>query len=790
MGLPEQFWKIAEHFMEVIWSETGFPVLIYDETGHIARAIDQSRVGDLHAGARKIMLGEVDEYAVTPEEAEENPLMKEGYSCPIIIEGQRVSGIGITGRLDLSKPVAKIAVRMIHSWIEVANQKERIEYSERKFRNIYENSIQGIYQSTLDGYFTMVNRALSVMCGYESPEQMVSEVTDLAHQLYAVPGERELFMQQLSKHGVLREAETRFRRRDGSLFDVCINAHFARNPQTNGRYIEGFIEDITDKKRSAALRIEKETAEAANQAKSEFLANMSHEIRTPMNGVMGMISLLLGTELTAEQREYADTVRISADSLLSIINDILDYSKIEADKLDLELINFDLRIALEEVNDLLALKAHKQGLEYLCSIESQVPSEIIGDPGRVRQILVNLVGNAVKFTDEGEIVIRVSVEAETDSEVTLRFSVGDTGIGITPDQLQRLFRSFSQADTSTTRKYGGTGLGLTISKKLTEMMGGTIHVESIPGKGSEFWFTAVFGKQPEGNPKPVIVPEDIRGKYVLIVDDNATNRHILRDLLKSWGCSHSEVSGGEDALEALEAAVESETPFDIAIVDMQMPHMDGAMLGQRIKATPAIADTILVMMTSMGDRGDAKRFTDIGFAAYLTKPVKPTQLFDCLCTIVGNQNKREMVGPEPIVTRHSLAEDKKRLFKILLAEDNVVNQKVANILMQKLGYQADIVGNGKEAVDALEKKDYHLVLMDCQMPELDGYGAATEIRKASSKVIDHQVPIVALTANAMKGDREKCIAAGMNDYLTKPINPQALADILDKYMAACNNLSR
>jgi signal transduction histidine kinase/DNA-binding response OmpR family regulator len=590
------------------------------------------------------------------------------------------------------------------------------------------------------------------------------------------------FKRQLLDHGELREAETRFQSRDGSLIDVCINANLTRDPLAEEPYIEGIIEDITDKKRSVALRLAKEAAEASNQAKSEFLANMSHEIRTPMNGVIGMTNLLLGTNLSAEQYEYADTVRNSADSLLAIINDVLDYSKIEAGKLDLELIDFDLQVALEEVNDLLALKAHEKGLEYLSSIDSQVPTQIIGDPGRVRQILVNLVGNAIKFTDEGEIVIRVSVEAETDSDVALRFGVRDTGIGITPEQSTRLFESFSQADTSTTRKYGGTGLGLTISKRLTAMMGGRIHVDGTPGLGSEFWFTAVFEKQPQGRAKSITLPEDIRGKYILIVDDNATNRHILRDLLTTWGCRHREVSGGQEALEVLSAAVKKDTAFDIAILDMQMPVMDGAMLGRRIKETPAIADTIMVMMTSMGDRGDAKRFAKIGFSAYLTKPVKPSQLFDCLSTVAGIPKKQSARRQVPIVTRHSLAEDKKRLFKILLAEDNVVNQKVAAILLKKHGYQADIVGNGKEAVEAMQKVNYHLVLMDCQMPELDGYGATAEIRSVASNGINHRVPIIALTAHAKKGDRDKCIAAGMDDYLTKPIDPQALADMLEKYL--------
>jgi PAS domain S-box-containing protein len=783
MKLLEKFWNIAEYFMELIWSETGFPVLVYDEQGYIRRATDRSRIGDQHAGARKVMLEGLDEYAVTPEEAAQDPLIEEGYSCPIVAGGLRIAGIGITGRLELAKPVAKIAVRMIDSWVELTQQKKRLERSERKFRTIFENSIQGIYQSTPDGNFITVNNALAAMCGYDSPDQMVSSITNLATQLYAVPEDRERFQQQLLQHGMLQEGQTQFKRRDGSLIDVRINAHKLNDPVTDEPYFEGIIEDITHKKQAERLRVAKEAAESANQTKSEFLANMSHEIRTPMNGVIGMTSLLLDTEMTAEQREYAETVRSSADNLLTILNDILDYSKIEAGKLDLELIDFDLRVALEEINDLLALKAQEKGLEYLYMIDKQVPSYIIGDPGRVRQILINLVGNAVKFTDSGEIAIRVTLESETDSHVTLRFGVRDTGIGISTEQMDRLFKSFSQADGSTTRKYGGTGLGLTISKKLTAMMGGSIHVDSTPGEGSEFWFTAVFERQPEGKEQPIGIPEDIRGKHVLIVDDNATNRHILRDLLKRWGCRCDEVPGGREALESLTAAVERNTPFDMALVDMQMPHMDGAMLGHRIKKTPAIAETVLIMMTSMGDRGDAKLFSEIGFAAYLTKPVKHTQLFECLTTVMGISKQSDRGASKPIVTRHSLAEGKKQMFKILLAEDNLVNQKVASILLKRLGYQADIVNNGKEAIAALEKTFYHIVLMDCQMPELDGYGATAEIRSPDSKVIDPRVPIIALTANAMKGDRDKCIAAGMDDYLSKPVNSSELADMLDRYLS-------
>ena len=577
------------------------------------------------------------------------------------------------------------------------------------------------------------------------------------------------------------------RRKDGSLFWEAASISPVTDPNGRTTHFVAVKEDITSLKRaSEELRQAKEAAEAASRAKSEFLANMSHEIRTPMNGVIGMTGLLLDTDLTSEQHEYAETIRTSGETLLTLINDVLDFSKIEAGHLELEMLDFDLREVVEDTAEILALRAQQKRLEFVCMIEPHVPALLQGDPGRLRQILINLAGNAIKFTAQGEVAIHVSLESQSDSQAMLYFEIVDTGIGIPADKLDRLFSVFTQVDASTTRKFGGTGLGLSISKRLVEIMGGCIGVESQEGLGSKFWFKIVLGK-PSAEARLGWKPAgDLAGKRVLVVDDNATNRRLVTVLLRSWGCEFEEAADGQAALERLQASVAAAQPFDMALLDMHMPGMDGEELGRRIKADPALAPVPLVMLTSLCERGEAARLKEIGFASYLTKPLRQTQLYQCLCAVAGRSGPgMELALPAPAPARN-ISDARKRKFRILLAEDNITNQRLALAMLEKLGYRADAVANGREAIHSLCHIPYDLVLMDCQMPDMDGYEAATLIRDPESRVLSHTLPVIALTACAMQGDRERCLQAGMSDYISKPMRPRELAEALERWLTLEN----
>jgi CheY-like chemotaxis protein/HPt (histidine-containing phosphotransfer) domain-containing protein len=489
----------------------------------------------------------------------------------------------------------------------------------------------------------------------------------------------------------------------------------------------------------------------------------------------------LDTELSEEQRRYAEIVRRSGENLLDIINDILDFSKIEASRLELEEMPFDLRMTLEDTVELLAPRIFDKRVELICLVDPDIPWELVGDPGRLRQIILNLAGNAIKFTEQGEVTIRADLESIAAEQVTIRFSVQDTGIGIPENRLEAVFAPFTQVDGSTTRKFGGTGLGLAISKQLVELMGGEIGVTSQEGRGSCFWFTAGFSPvsgQPEVEPRFAA----IEGLHVLVVDDNDTNRQLLITLLSGWGCRYDTAGNGSTALGLLQEYHAAEDPFQVVLIDSIMPEMDGMALAQMIRQNPAFAEIKLVLLSGLGVRGEAAELHQAGFAAWLTKPIRQQQLHDCLSLLAGRTSAFKP-QEEELVTRHTAREAQRHSVRILLAEDNPVNQAVALAMLQKLGYHADVVANGQEAIEALSRINYDLVLMDCQMPELDGFEATALIRSEASAVLNHDVPVIAMTANALAGDRERCIKAGMNEYLSKPVKQKELEQALDRWLA-------
>ena len=703
---------------------------------------------------------------------------------------------------DLLRTLGIIASQ-IGLFIERAEVEAALRENESRIRLIIDTALDAVITTDSDGTIMEWNAQAEHMFGWSQHEAIGKNLGETIIPSVHRNAHREGLAQYCAtgKAAVLNTLiEITALRRDGREFPV----EFAIAPlRVEGAVIfSAFIRDITTRKEAEraltdyAQQLERinhqldaalTEAKAATEAKSSFLATMSHEIRTPMNGVIGMTGLLLDTTLTSEQREYAETVRNCGDHLLTVINDILDFSKIEAGKLTLEVIEFDLRIAIEESLELLAERASSKGLNLACLFNADVPRGLLGDPGRLRQIVMNLAGNAIKFTERGEVAIQVTVDAQSEQEATIRIAVTDTGIGISEDAQQRLFQSFSQADGSMTRKYGGTGLGLAICKRLVEIMGGTIGVTSQPGQGSCFWFTVRLGTHTSSLSSPEPLPGGLIGLRVLIVDDKTINRRILEQLTKKWGMAPTLLDGGAAVVALLEHH-QGPPPFDVALLDLDIGAMDGLELARTLKGRAGWAGLPLVLLTSHGRRGDAKVAREAGLAAYLTKPIRESQLHDGLVAVmerpavVDRPASSESV-PVPLITRYSVAEAKaKAALRILLAEDNIINQKVAVRLIERMGYRVDVVANGLEAVEALSRIPYGLVFMDCQMPEMDGFEATVEIRKREVGV-RHTV-IVAMTANAMQGDRERCLAAGMDDYVSKPVTTKALAGVFERRATA------
>ena len=683
---------------------------------------------------------------------------------------------------------------------------EALRASENRLRLIIEIASDGLWDWDLVTGQAYYSPSWIRLLGFEQEECVLNNISDWKTRVH--PDDRPWVEEALNDHLEARMAafviEHRVRHRSGEWQWFAMRGKVTRWTEA-GRpaCMMGVMTDITERRRSdaalaqAAQELEKKNHELeeardkaldAAKSKSEFLATMSHEIRTPMNGIIGMTGLLLDTALSDEQKEYADMVRRSGEHLLDVINDILDFSKIEAGKLNLERLEFDVRTTIEDTLALVAERAYAKGLELAGLVQSDVPTGLRGDPGRLRQVLVNLLGNAIKFTERGDVVLAVSLSADAESRTSkgllVKFEVTDSGIGLTLEQQAKLFQPFTQADGSTTRKFGGTGLGLAICRKLVELMGGQIGVTSGAGAGSTFWFTIRCEAQLEDVRHASPIPVSLSGCRTLIVDDHTMSRKTLEYQLRAKGLAYDSAEGGAHALDLLRSAAERGEPFDLAILDLQMPSMDGLELARRIKTESPISSTRLILLTSLGRRGDAKAAQDAGIAAYLTKPIRQSQLYSCLSLVLANSSSAvsgTAQPPAPLITRHSLSEAQAQSRgRILVAEDNPINQKVAVKMIEKLGYRVDIAGNGHEACEALERIAYAMVLMDCQMPVMDGFQATTVIRRREGS--GRRTPIIAMTANAMQEDRQRCLEAGMDDFISKPVASKALAETLSRWM--------
>jgi two-component system sensor histidine kinase/response regulator len=676
------------------------------------------------------------------------------------------------------------SVRDIH-------QQRITEFSLKETQQRFDRAING----TQDGLWEIDLRTgqlwlaprFAMVLGYEPEEIAHWTGLDIDNAIHAddLPTSLEMRLRAVQLNTPV-DVERRMRTKDGSWKWVRVRATLERDEHGQAIRSSGSMQDVTEAhKAHDELVMATEEAQAANRAKSAFLANVSHEIRTPMNGIIGMTGLLLDTQLDRTQLEFAETIRNSADALLIVINDLLDFSKIEAGKLDIETLEMDLRGNVEDVGAMLGFQAASKNLELIINVRPEVPERVMGDPQRIRQCLINLVGNAIKFTRQGEVVVEVSGIAHQDGKAVLYFEVHDTGIGLSPEAVEKLFQPFSQADSSTTRKYGGTGLGLSIVKRLVEMMGGAVGVNSAQGKGSTFWFTLPL--------EPVLTTASentVRlrcsqaGKRILIVDDNETNRRVLTMQLEHDGYRVVATASGAEALRLLRTALADHDAYDVVLADFQMPDMDGAMLGEYINTDPSLSQARLVLLTSMDRHGDAQRFASMGFAAYLTKPIRARELRDCLLRVLAREAHEWHGQTQALLTRSAIKEQtatQRYAGKVLLVDDNVVNQKVATRFLERLGVTVTVANDGAEAVEIFTADSFNLVLMDLQMPVMDGFEATRRMRDFEGW--RPRTPIVALTANAMTGQMERCLAAGMDGFLTKPLEIERLREAVAKHCA-------
>jgi two-component system, sensor histidine kinase and response regulator len=686
-----------------------------------------------------------------------------------------VSSLGVSGIAIVTFMVLGLAVVTAVVDRRFSAQARELESSEERYRMLFQRSLAGVYQSTLEGALLDCNDAFSRMLGFGSREDCLKLAVS---EHYSTPGDRQLFLTKLTADGRVTDFENHLKRQDGSTLWILESATLLESKDGASRVIEGTVIDITQRKQAeGAMQSAVAAAASANRAKSEFLANMSHEIRTPMNGIIGMTELALGTELSAEQREYLEMVQVSADSLLTLLNDILDFSKIEARKLELDTMDFDLTHLLDDMIRPMGARAHQKGLELAYHVAPDIPVTLAGDPARLRQILTNLVSNAIKFTDRGEVVLRARRESLMESQAVIHFSVTDTGIGIRADKQASIFEAFTQADASTTRRFGGTGLGLAIASNLVALMSGRIWLESQPGVGTTLHVTVPLEVRPDAQTRttPCDLTE-LAGMPVLVVDDNATNRWILGEILANWGMRPAVVDSGPAALRAMELAQKSDQPFPLVLLDYQMPGMNGLEVAERIRRTPDLPPTTLMLLSSVGQSAETERSRAVGLAASLVKPVRQSVLQAAILSALGEPAK--VAKPAPTPSRPSI-EIAARTARILLAEDNPINRRLVTAILEKRGHNVTTVGNGRDAVTAAAHDRFDVILMDLQMPEMDGFEATEAIRDAESRT-EHRTRIIALTAHALKGDRDACLSAGMDAYLAKPVRTPELLSLIEQ----------